>query len=100
MRPRQEIRADHLQTVPSSEPCLRTGESQHGRSASVTVRSRRKFVTSAGRKHGSLYGRNDPASLDKQIHKLDVAVERAADEHPQAWRLMTQPGVGPISSLA
>jgi transposase len=40
------------------------------------------------------------ASLDQQIHKLDVAVERAADKHPQARLLMTQPGVGPITSLA
>ncbi len=40
------------------------------------------------------------ASLDKQIGKLDLAVERAADEHPQARLLMTQPGVRPITSLA
>jgi transposase len=29
-----------------------------------------------------------------------TAVERAAEEHPQARLLMTQPGVGPITSLA
>jgi hypothetical protein len=40
------------------------------------------------------------ASLDKSIDKLDAAVKRAADEHPQARLLMTQPGVGPITSLA
>jgi transposase len=40
------------------------------------------------------------ASLDKQIGKLNAAVERAADEHPHARLLMTQPGVGPITSLA
>ena len=40
------------------------------------------------------------ASLDQQIGKLDAAVERAAEEHPQARLLMTQPGVGPITSLA
>ena len=40
------------------------------------------------------------ASLDKPIDKLDAALKRAADEHPQARLLMTQPGVGPISSLA
>ena len=40
------------------------------------------------------------ANLDKQIGKLDAAVERAAEEHPQARLLMTQPGVGPITSLA
>jgi transposase len=40
------------------------------------------------------------ASLDKSIDKLDEAVKRAADEHPQARLLMTQPGIGPITSLA
>ena len=40
------------------------------------------------------------ASLDQQICKLDGAVERAAEEHPQARLLMTQPGVGPITALA
>ena len=40
------------------------------------------------------------ASLEQQISKLDTAVERAAEEHPQARLLMTQPGVGPITSLA
>jgi transposase len=40
------------------------------------------------------------ASLDQQIDKLDAAVKRAADENPQARLLMTQPGVGPITSLA
>jgi len=40
------------------------------------------------------------ASLDKQIERLDVAVKQAADQHPQARLLMTQPGVGPITGLA
>ena len=40
------------------------------------------------------------ASLDRQIGKLDIAVERVAEENPQARLLMTQPGVGPITSLA
>jgi transposase len=40
------------------------------------------------------------ASLDKQIGKLDAAVERAAEEDPQARLLMTQSGVGPVTSLA
>lgn len=39
-------------------------------------------------------------SLNQLIDKLDRAVERAAEENPQARLLMTQPGVGPISSLA
>jgi transposase len=38
--------------------------------------------------------------LDEQIAGLDEAVERAAEEHAQARLLMTQPGVGPITSLA
>jgi transposase len=40
------------------------------------------------------------ASLDRQIGKLDIAVERVAEESPTARLLMTQPGVGPITSLA
>ena len=33
--------------------------------------------------------------LDEQIGKLDQAVQQAAEQHPQAQLLMTQPGVGP-----
>ena len=40
------------------------------------------------------------AELDKHLGELDEAVQRAAGEHPQARLLMTQPGVGPITSLA
>lgn len=40
------------------------------------------------------------AELDRQLGELDQAVDRAADDHPQARLLRTQPGVGPITSLA
>jgi transposase len=40
------------------------------------------------------------AELDRQVDELDEAVTRAAQEHPQARLLMTQPGVGPITALA
>jgi transposase len=40
------------------------------------------------------------AMLDGQIGKLDEAAEQAARAHQQARLLMTQPGVGPITSLA
>ena len=40
------------------------------------------------------------AELDRQLGELDQAVSRAAEEHPQARLLMTQPGVGPITALA
>ena len=40
------------------------------------------------------------AMLDQQIGKLDQAVQKAADQHPQAKLLMTQPGVGPNTALA
>ncbi len=40
------------------------------------------------------------AELNRQLEELDEAVSRAAEEHPQARLLMTQPGVGPITSLA
>jgi transposase len=39
-------------------------------------------------------------SLDEPIARLDEAVMRAAKQNPQAQLLMTQPGVGPITSLA
>ena len=38
--------------------------------------------------------------LDEQIGKLDGAVQKAAQENPQAKLLMTQPGVGPNTALA
>ena len=38
--------------------------------------------------------------LDGHLAELDEAVSRAAEQHPQARLLMTQPGVGPITSLA
>jgi transposase len=40
------------------------------------------------------------AMLDQQIGNLDQAVQKAADQHPQAKLLMTQPGVGPNTALA
>jgi transposase len=40
------------------------------------------------------------AVLDSQIGKLDEAAEKAACANEQARLLMTQPGVGPITSLA
>ena len=39
-------------------------------------------------------------SLNEQIGKLDEAVAEAAQANTQAWLLMTQPGVGPITALA
>jgi transposase len=38
--------------------------------------------------------------LDEQIRVLDQAVKKAAEENEKARLLMTQPGVGPITSLA
>jgi len=38
--------------------------------------------------------------LNQQIGALDVAVQKAAEENPQARLLMTQPGVGPNTALA
>jgi len=39
------------------------------------------------------------AMLAVQVGKLDVAAQRAAEENEQARLPMTQPGVGPITSL-
>lgn len=38
--------------------------------------------------------------LDEQIEALDKAADEAAEQHPQARLLMTQPGVGKITALA
>ena len=38
--------------------------------------------------------------LDQQIQSLDLAVAEAAEKDPQARLLMTQPGIGPVTSLA
>ena len=38
--------------------------------------------------------------LDQQIAPLDLAVEQAAEENSQAKLLLSQPGVGPVTSLA
>src|SRR5579863_10222427 len=38
--------------------------------------------------------------LDRRIEPLDEAVRKAARENPDAQRLMTHPGVGPIVALA
>ena len=40
------------------------------------------------------------AMLNEQIGKLDQAVQGAAEQHPSARLLMTQPGVGPNTALA
>ena len=39
-------------------------------------------------------------TLDQQIDRLDAAVKAAAEQNAQAQLLMTQPGVGPVTSLA
>ena len=38
--------------------------------------------------------------MEKPIAELDSAVEKQAAAHPAAVRLMTHPGVGPLTSLA
>jgi transposase len=40
------------------------------------------------------------ALLDQQIQSLDLAVKEAAEKDPNAQLLMTQPGVGPVTSMA
>ena len=40
------------------------------------------------------------ALLDQQIGSLDMAVKEAAEKDSNARLLMTQPGVGPVTSLA
>lgn len=38
--------------------------------------------------------------LERSLNKLDEAVEQQAQREPRAVRLMTHPGVGPVTSLA
>ena len=38
--------------------------------------------------------------LDQQIESLDQAVQKAAEQNEKARLLMTQPGIGPVTSLA
>jgi hypothetical protein len=45
-------------------------------------------------------GRLNLKMLEQQIQSLDAAVIEAAEKNAQARLLMTQPGVGPITSLA
>ena len=52
----------------------------------------------AGRRREDLLGLL--AALDQQIAPLDAAVAKAAEEDESSRRLMTQPGVGPITALA
>jgi len=40
------------------------------------------------------------AQLQKRIQELDKAVEAQAQQRPQAHRLLTHPGVGPVTALA
>ena len=54
----------------------------------------------AGRRGGGKICWRLWARLNQQIEVLDQAAEQAAAEHQQARLLMTQPGVGPITSLA
>jgi len=38
--------------------------------------------------------------LDRSLQRLDDAVEQQAEQNPEAVRLMTHPGVGPLTALA
>jgi transposase len=52
----------------------------------------------ASRRREDLFG--VMALLDQKIESLDSAVKEAAEKDPNARLLMTQPGVGPVTSLA
>ena len=43
---------------------------------------------------------NVMALLDQQIESLDLAVKEAAEQNENAQLLMSQPGIGPVTSLA
>ena len=52
----------------------------------------------ASRRREDLFG--VLAMLDRQIESLDAAVQKAAEQNANARLLMTQPGIGPVTSLA
>src|SRR4029453_18415641 len=52
----------------------------------------------AGSRRSELQGLHD--HLTRHIDELDQAVSAQAEERPQARRLMTHPGVGPVTALA
>jgi transposase len=56
------------------------------------------FAPHAGHRRSELQALND--HLTKQIDELDQQVSEQARERPQARRLMTHPGVGPVTALA
>ena len=80
---------------------LNRGVQKHSRLWSVRGRAYLEGLPLAGwtaRRREDLL--NLLAELDKHLDELDAAVSQAAEEHPQAKLLMTQPDVGPITSLA
>ncbi len=52
----------------------------------------------ASRRRGDLFGLLEV--LDRQVGSLDMAVKEAAEKNSQSQLLMSQPGVGPVTSLA
>jgi transposase len=52
----------------------------------------------ASRRRSELLGLLD--QMNRPIAELDGAVRQQAEQHPEASRLMTHPGVGPVTSLA
>src|SRR5260370_36945891 len=98
---------------------------QQGNLASALPRSQRLFTAALGHEPGHAerpdvveQGRSEAAAgaagrasaaatywncinnLDQKIMVLDQAAEKAAQENEMARLLMTQPGVGPVTSLA
>jgi transposase len=71
----------------------------------MTGRRGRPIISEAGELSGygpSIVGRNVELLnvLNEQIRAVDQELERVAKEDPQATRLMTIPGVGPLTAVA
>jgi len=84
----------------------------HGLAMSQGVCRKKKLFTAKGREELEKLSLGPWASRRRQellamldqlnpaIEELDRAVQREAESHPDAARLMTHPGVGPVTALA
>ena len=76
---------------------LRRGAGLWNRAGQAAIASLR-FDPHAGHRRSELQALYE--HLNTQINELDQRVSRYARERPQAARLMTHPGVGPVTALA
>jgi transposase len=94
---RMRSRVQHTLQAIALNHALRQGRalwSTKGRSALQAL----PLPASTGQRRNALLGMYE--QLQKRIQELDKEVERQARHRPQSQRLMTHPGVGPVTALA